>query len=145
MISYVIDFCTMDEKKLSMNKIGYARVSSIGQNLNSQQDLLKKFGCSEIFVDKLTGSRMDRPGWDAMMAYIRPSDILVVTELSRMTRSLLHMLETSKTLEEKKIELVSLRENIDTTTVTGRCFLSVMGAIYQMDDNVNAKLASSPE
>ena len=110
-------------------KIGYARVSSIGQNLDSQVDALKKMGCSKIFTDKMTGSRIERLGWDELMQYVRPGDTIIVTELSRMTRSLMHLLETTKMLEEKKIDLISLRENINTNTVTGRCFLSIMGAI----------------
>ena len=117
----------------SHNKVGYARVSSVGQNLDSQIDTLEKTGCGRIFTDKITGSRMERSGWDELMRYVRPNDTIIITELSRMTRSLMHFLEISKVLEEKKIELISLRENIDTNTVTGRCFLSTMGAIYQME------------
>jgi len=124
-------------------KIGYARVSSIGQNLDSQVDALKKMGCSKIFTDKITGSRMERLGWDELMQYVRPGDTIIVTELSRMTRSLMHLLETTKFLEEKKIELISLRENINTNTVTGRCFLSIMGAIYQMERELRAERASA--
>ena len=125
------------------NRIGYARVSSIGQNLDSQMDALKQAGCLKIFTDKLTGSRMDRPGWAELLEYIRPGDILVVTELSRMTRSLLHLLETAKILEQRQINLLSLRESIDTTTATGRCFLSMMGAIHQMERELRAERASA--
>jgi len=57
----------------------------------------------------------------------------LVTELSPMTRSLLDLLETAKALQQRRIGLVSLRESIDTTTVTGRCFLSMMGAIHQIE------------
>jgi DNA invertase Pin-like site-specific DNA recombinase len=137
----------MDEKKRSENsnrdKVGYARVSSVGQNLDSQIDVLEKMGCERIFTDKMTGSRMQRPGWDELMRYVRPKDTIIITELSRMTRSLMDFLEISKVLEEKKIELVSLRENIDTNTVTGRCFLSIMGAIYQMERELRAERASA--
>ena len=108
------------EPKTVPNRIGYARVSSIGQNLDSQMDALKQAGCLKIFTDKLTGSRMERPGWAELLEYIRPGDILVVTELSRMTRSLLHLLETAKILEQRQINLLSLRESIDTTTATAR-------------------------
>ena len=76
----------------STNRIGYARVSSHGQNLDSQMDALCEAGCEKIFTDRMTGSRLDRPGWDQMMEYARPGDTLVVTELSRMTRSLLDLL-----------------------------------------------------
>lgn len=127
----------------SHNKVGYARVSSIGQNLDSQIDTLEKKGCGRIFTDKMTGSRMERPGWDELMRYVRANDTIIITELSRMTRSLMHFLEISKVLEEKKIELISLRENIDTNTVTGRCFLSIMGAIYQMERELRAERASA--
>lgn len=137
----------MDEKKRSASstrdKVGYARVSSVGQNLDSQIDALKKMGCGRIFTDKMTGSRMKRPGWDELMKYVRPNDTIIITELSRMTRSLMDFLEISKVLEEKKIELVSLRENIDTNTVTGRCFLSIMSAIYQMERELRAERASA--
>lgn len=125
------------------HRIGYARVSSVGQNLDSQLDALQKAGCKKIFTDKMTGSRMDRPGWDQLMEYARPDDLLVVTELSRMTRSLINLLETTQLLDHKQIHLVSLRENIDTSTATGRCFLSMMGAIHQMERELRAERASA--
>lgn len=127
----------------SSNRIGYARVSSVGQNLDSQMDALREAGCGKIFTDKMTGSRLDRPGWDQMMAYVRSGDTLVVTELSRMTRSLLDLLETAKVLQQRQVELVSLRERIDTTTATGRCFLSMMGAIHQMERELRAERAAA--
>ena len=138
-----MDTSTPVELKTVPNRIGYARVSSIGQNLDSQMDALKQAGCIKIFTDKLTGSRMERPGWEELLKYIRPDDTLVVTELSRMTRSLLHLLETAKILEQRQINLLSLRESIDTTTATGRCFLSMMGAIHQMERELRAERASA--
>ena len=128
---HLIAFRTMDTPQL--HRVGYARVGSIGQNLDSQIDALKAAGCKKIFTDKMTGSRMDRPGWDQLMEYVRPGDVLVVAELSRMTRSLMHLLETAQALDRKQVNLVSLRENIDTSTATGRCFLSMMGDIHQME------------
>jgi DNA invertase Pin-like site-specific DNA recombinase len=89
----------------SLHRFRYARVSSVGQNLDSQVDALQKAECEKIFSDKTTGSRMDRPGWDQLMEYVRPADTLVVTELSRMTRSLLNLLETVKLLEQRKLTL----------------------------------------
>ena len=126
-----------------VHRVGYARVSSIGQNLDSQIDALQKAGCGKIFTDKMTGSRLDRPGWEKLMEHMRPGDTLIVTELSRMTRSLLNLLETVNTLEKIQINLVSLRENIDTNTATGRCFLSMMGAIHQMERELKSERASA--
>jgi DNA invertase Pin-like site-specific DNA recombinase len=126
-----------------LHRVGYARVSSIGQNLDSQIDSLKAAGCRKIFTDNMTGSRMDRPCWDQLMEYGRPGDVLVVAELSRMTRSLMHPLETEQALDRKQVNLVSLRENIDTNTATGRCFLSMMGAIHQMERELRAERAAA--
>ena len=127
----------------SHTRIGYAQVSSVGQHLDSQLDALQQAGCAKIFTDKMTGSRMDRPGWAQLLAYVRPGDTLVVTELSRMTRSLLDLLETSKVLQARQVELVSLRESIDTSSVTGRCFLSIMGAVHQMERELRAERAAA--
>jgi len=87
--------------------------------------------------------RMDRPGGDQLMEYIRPGDVLVVAELSRMTRSLMHLLGTAQALECKQVNLVSLRENINTSTAAGRCFLSMMGAIHQMERELRAERAAA--
>ncbi len=127
----------------SPHRIGYARVSSVGQNLDSQLDALQHAGCGKIFSEKMTGSRMDRPAWNEVLEYARAGDTLVVTELSRMTRSLLDLLEITKMLEQRQINLVSLRENIDTSTATGRCFLSMMGAIHQMERELRAERAAA--
>lgn len=124
-------------------RIGYARVSSGGQNLDSQCDALQQVGCAKIFTDKMSGSRLDRPAWERLLEYLRPGDTLVVTELSRMTRSLLDLLETTKLLEQRQVNVVWLRENIDTTSATGRCFLAMMGAIHQMERELRAERAAA--
>ena len=124
-------------------RIGYARVSSAGQNLDSQIDTLKEAGCTKIYSDKVSGSSLDRPGWAEFMSYIRPQDTLVITELSRMSCSALHLLQTVKELELKEVELVSLGESIDTTTPTGRCFLALIGAVSQMEKEIKAECAEA--
>lgn len=118
------------------HKIGYARVSTPGQNLDSQLDALKQAGCSKVFTDQVSGTTESRPGWDQLLAYARPGDTVVVAELSRMTRSLMHLLQVVKDFEDKGIELISLRENIDTSTVTGRCFLSLWARSLRWSGNL---------
>ncbi len=113
--------------------VGYARVSSTSQNLDAQLDALKGTGCNKIFTDKDSGANSSRPGWDDLLTYIRADDTLVITELSRMSRSLVHLLQIVQDLEERRVELKSLRENIDTSTATGRGFLAIMGVISQME------------
>jgi hypothetical protein len=77
------------------------------------------------------------------MEYVRSGDILVVAELSRMTRSLMHLLETAQELDRKEVNLVSLRENFDTNTAAGRWFISMMGAIHQMERELLRLLRST--
>lgn len=77
------------------------------------------------------------------MDYIREGDALVVTELSRMTRSLKHLLQVVGALEDKGVDIISLRENIDTSTATGRCFVSIMGAISQMERELKSERAAA--
>jgi DNA invertase Pin-like site-specific DNA recombinase len=121
------------------DKIGYARVSTAGQKLDAQLDALTQAGCLKIFTDQVSGARAARPGWEQVQAYWRPGDTVVVTELSRMSRSLAHLLALMADFAQHDIALISLREHIDTTTATGRCFLAIMGAIAQMERELKAE------
>lgn len=125
------------------NRVGYGRVSSTGQNLDSQIDALKKAGCSRIFVDKVSGTKEKRPEWDKLLDFMRPGDVLVVAELSRMSRSLTHLLRLAQEFSEKNISLVSLREHIDTTTATGRAFFAISGAIIQLELELKKERAAA--
>src|SRR5260370_41263896 len=120
-LRHLIPFRTMEAppSSLATHRVGYARVSSVGQNLDSQIDALQKAGCKKTFSDKMTGSRMDRPGWGQLMEHVRPGDVLVVTELSRMKRALMHLLGTAQLLEQKQRNLASVRANMDRSTATG--------------------------
>jgi DNA invertase Pin-like site-specific DNA recombinase len=120
-------------------KVGYARVSSLHQKLDSQFDALNQVGCNKIFWDRVSGTKADRPGWEQLMAYVRPGDKVVITELSRMSRSLMHLLEVVQAFETQGIELIALRENIDTSSATGRGFLAIMGTIAQMERELKAE------
>lgn len=120
-------------------KVGYARVSTPDQKPDAQLDALAQAGCLKTFTDQVSGTTALRPGWEQLMAYMRPGDMVVITELSRMARSLAHLLEVIRTFEAQGIELVSLREHIDTATATGRCFLAMMGAMAQMERELKAE------
>jgi DNA invertase Pin-like site-specific DNA recombinase len=121
------------------DKIGYARVSTPDQKLDAQLDALQQAGCGQMFSDQVSGTTADRPGWERLLAYVRPGDTVIVTELSRMTRSLVHLLEVMALFEHRTIALISLREHIDTATATGRCFLAMMGAMAQMERELKAE------
>jgi DNA invertase Pin-like site-specific DNA recombinase len=106
-------------------------------------DALQKAGCLRIFCDKATADSSDRIEWNKLMDYLRPGDTLIITELSRMTRSLVHLLQVTKEFEAKQVQIISLRENIDTSTATGRCFLSIMGAVSQMERELKEERAAA--
>jgi Resolvase, N terminal domain len=82
-------------------KIGYARVSTHEQTTSMQKHALKQAGCEKIFTDTASGARTDRPGLDNAFNHLRAGDILVVWKLDRLGRSLQHLIETVKSLQEK--------------------------------------------
>ena len=113
-----------------MAKIGYARVSTRGQNDDTQVGELQAYGCDKLFIDKgVSGKLAARPQLDAALAYLRESDVLVITRLSRAMRSLKHMIELAETLLERGIGLVVLKQAIDTTTPQGRLTFHLIAAI----------------
>src|SRR5512142_203056 len=125
-----------------MATIGYARVSSTGQNLDRQTDALTAAGCERIFPEKLSGARRDRPQLAAMLDYLRPGDIVVVTELSRLGRSLLDLIGIVNGLGANGVEFRSLKEAIDTSTAAGRLVFHVMGALAEFErDIINERAA----
>jgi DNA invertase Pin-like site-specific DNA recombinase len=113
-----------------VSKIGYARVSTRGQNDDSQVDELTAYGCDRIFTDHgVSGKLAARPELDAALAYLREGDVLVITRLSRAMRSLKHLIELAEELRERGIGLVVLKQAIDTTTPTGRLVFHILGAL----------------
>ena len=125
------------------DRIGYARVSTKEQNLDSQLDQLRQAGCAKIISDKISGTNKDRPGWNELISYVRAGDTVVVTELSRMSRSLLHFLSTVQDLETLGVQVESLRENIDPSTATGKAFMGFMGVIHQLELNLKSERAAA--
>lgn len=114
---------------LCMTNIGYARVSTHSQKEDSQVDELTAYGCTKIFTDKASGKNASRPELDKALAYLREGDVLVITRLSRAMRSLKHLLALADELRQRGIGLVVLKQQIDTTTPTGRLVFHLLGAI----------------
>ncbi|MGH3227302.1 MAG: recombinase family protein [Streptosporangiaceae bacterium] len=113
-----------------MAKIGYARVSTKGQNDDSQVDELTASGVDKLFVDHgVSGKHASRPELDAALAYLREGDVLVITRLSRAMRSLKDLLALAEDLRERGIGLVVLKQQIDTTTPQGRLVFHLLGAL----------------
>jgi DNA invertase Pin-like site-specific DNA recombinase len=114
-------------------KIGYARVSTTDQNLRMQEDALKNIGCKEIFTDTISGAKTERPGLDKALAYLRENDTLVVWRLDRLGRSIQHLIQTVKSLQERGIGLQVLQENIDTTSSGGKLIFHIFSALAEFE------------
>lgn len=114
-------------------KIGYARVSTLDQNLDLQIDALTKAGCEKIFTDKISSSKAHRQGLADALDYVRAGDTLVVWKLDRLCRNIAELLKVSEKLKNNGIELQSLTESIDTSTPTGRMYFTILGAVAQME------------
>src|SRR3954447_16554507 len=113
--------------------IGYARVSTLDQTLALQQDALTAAGCGDIYTDTVSGSVTDRPGLANALSHLRTGDTLVVWRLDRLGRSLSHLIETVRQLQEQGIGFRSLQEQIDTTTSGGKLVFHVFGALAEFE------------
>ena len=116
-------------------KIGYARVSTADQNLESQIDALKKAGCDEFYKEKKSGVS-EREELEKALGYLREGDTLVVTKLDRLGRSLKKLLELIEEFKERGIHFQSLDDGIDTSTSVGNFFFQVIGAFSELERNL---------
>lgn len=117
-------------------KIGYARISTSEQNLGLQLDALSKHSCEKIFTDKLSGRNDNREGLKNALATARSGDSIVVWRLDRAARSLKHLIDIMLDLEKRKISLISITENIDTSTPGGMLVFHIFGAIAQFETDL---------
>ncbi len=118
--------------------IGYARVSKDDQNLNRQIDQLMAYGAEKIIQEKFTGTRQRRPGITQLLQTIRAHDVVVVESISRLGRNTLDILNLIQLLHQKQIKFVSLKEQMDTETPTGRAMLQMMSVIAELERNLLA-------
>lgn len=114
-------------------KIGYVRVSTIEQNTIRQEVIMQQLGAEEIIIEKLSGKDTNRPELQKMMAFARKGDTVIVESISRFARNTKDLLTLIDLLAEKGVDFVSKKENIDTTTPTGKFMLTVFGAVAELE------------
>ena len=132
---------------MTVQVIGYARVSTKEQDLSLQLDALSKYGCDRIFTDKLSSVK-ERQGLTDALGYLRDGDTLVVWKLDRLCRSLPDLIKISELIRTTGAQLVSITESIDTSTPAGRLYFNILGALGQMEreliqERVKAGLAAA--
>jgi DNA invertase Pin-like site-specific DNA recombinase len=113
--------------------VGYARVSTIDQNLDLQIDALQAAGCERIFSDHTSGARADRPGLRDALGFARDGDLIAVWKLDRLSRSLTHLVETVQELERGGIGFRSLTEGLDTSNSGGKAVFPLFAAIASVE------------
>lgn len=124
-----------------MAVIGYARVSSIGQSLEVQQDALKDAGCTKVFAEKKSGRKAsDREQLALALDFIREGDTLVVTRMDRLARSVIDLHQIIAAVTEKGASFRVLQQaGIDTSTSTGKLTLAVLAAVAEFEGDIRAE------
>jgi len=115
---------------------GYSRVSKLEQSLDRQIDFLKSKNCDEIITEKMSGTIKDRPILNQLIDKLREGDILVTESFSRLGRNVKNLMELMEKLEEKKVMVISQKENFDTTTPQGKLMLTIFQAFSQFERDV---------
>ena len=118
-----------------MARIGYARVSTTGQNLDMQIAALEKSNCDRIFVEKVSGVK-ERPELQAALKFMRAGDTLVVYKFDRIGRSLKDLVNIFADLQKRDITLISLKDNIDATTNSGKFMMNVFAALAEFERTI---------
>jgi len=116
-----------------MANVGYVRVSTVEQNEQRQVEALKKYNIDKWFIDKVSAKDTNRPQLKAMFNYIREGDTVYVHEFSRIARSTTDLLSMTEDFKKRNITFISNKENIDTSTATGKLMLTMIAAINEFE------------
>lgn len=114
-------------------RIAYIRVSSIDQNEQRQIEAMQKYGIEKWFKEKISAKDTNRPKLQELLEFVREGDTLYIHDFSRLARSTKDLLDIVELLNNKGVALVSNKENIDTSTPTGKLMLTMIGAINEFE------------
>lgn len=113
--------------------VGYVRVSTIEQNEDRQLVTMEKYNVEKVFSEKVSAKDTNREELNKMLDFVREGDTVVIHDFSRLARSTKDLLEIVELLEDKKVTLISSKENIDSSTPTGKLMLTMIGAINEFE------------
>jgi len=120
--------------------IGYARVSTVEQNLDRQLDSLGDSGAEKIFTEKVTGKKSDRPELLRMMDQLRDGDVVIISELTRLSRSTKDLFAIVEQVQERGANIRSLKETwLDTTTPHGKLMFTIFAGLSQFEADLTAQ------
>lgn len=114
-------------------KIAYVRVSTVEQNEARQIEALEKYQIDKWFTEKISGKNTDRQELQRMLEYVREGDTVYIHDFSRLARSTKDLLEIVERFNSKGVHLVSNKENVDSSTPTGKLMLTMIGAIAEFE------------
>ena len=114
-------------------RVGYVRVSTVGQNTARQEVLMEELGAERVYIDRMSGKNASRPALRQMLEFVREGDVVVVESISRFARNTRDLLELVEQLTHKGVEFVSRKEAIDTTTPSGKFMLTIFGAVAELE------------
>ncbi|MGD7047697.1 recombinase family protein [Rossellomorea marisflavi] len=114
-------------------KYGYGRVSTVGQDLQAQLNVMENEGCDKIYSEKFTGTKADRPQFQALLSQLKEGDTLVVTKLDRFARSTAEALGIVKDLFERGVKVHVLNMGLIENTPTGRLIFTVMSGFAEFE------------
>lgn len=114
-------------------KVAYVRVSTIEQNEGRQLESLKKYDIEKWFEEKVSGKDTNRPQLQSMLDFVREGDTIYIHDFSRLARSTKDLLEIIERLQKKNVALISVKENFDTSTPTGKLMVTVIAAINEFE------------
>ena len=118
-------------------RYGYARVSTIDQDLSIQNTALTTAGCELVRAEKVSGTSLaGRDELDLLMQFMREGDELVVTRIDRLARSIGDLQDIVRALKAKGVALRALEQPIDTSTAAGKCFLDMLGVFAEFETNL---------
>lgn len=114
-------------------QIGYARCSQASQDHALQIDALTAAGCEKLYIETASGLKADRPELKKLLDHARAGDVITIYSLSRLARSIRHLLDVAEDLRAREIGLKSITEGFDTTSPAGRFMFNVLGSLGQME------------